>query len=352
MGANGNRKQTLRTNIIQPYETGFLADAGHKDYNAVMGQELDRVSTATKHMFQGLDDLRSEVDQRTKALDALHLSVNDQLNRVMMEIGGVKLQLGQGITIDSITDADGNVLSGVLQGMKTDINTANGNVMVALGEITNTNTKFVGEIKKVSDKIDATVQQINGIITTQINGLTTRIAKAETDISMNNQNISSVQSLTNTINSNGTSKYQAQWGVKSTINDLQGGVGFTNDGGSVNFVIDADNFRVGRKNVTQGSYPFEVLGDGTVRMRQAIVDQIRIKQGQINNLTVSNAMITDNLYSSNWVGTNGAQGWFLNRDGSLSISGNSGDGNNRAIFDSEGLKIIRGGQEIFRAGLL
>lgn len=160
MGANGNRRQTLRTNIVQPYESGFLTDTDHKDYNAVVGIELDKISTSTKHMFQGLDDVRKEVEDRTKALDALHLTVNDQFNRVMLEISGIKLQIGQGITVDNIYDSNGNSLAGTLEGIKTDVNTANANITNILGEITNTNFRFDGEITSIKTDLGVVQNQI------------------------------------------------------------------------------------------------------------------------------------------------------------------------------------------------
>lgn len=390
MGANGNRKQTLRTNIIQPYETGFLADQGHKDYNAVVGQELDKISTSTKHMFQGLDDLRTEVNARTKALDALHLTVNDQYNRVMLEIGGVKMQIGQGINIDGIVDADGNSLSGILQGIKTEVNTAKANIMVALGEISSAESRFDGEILKINTTLgetDASIQRITGTLYTANDGLVDKVAKAETDIvlgdqnvtnvlqakitqldqnttasmsqlrtdfttadnkvrqdlnqtittvdgrvtsvdqkfttslTQSNNNITSLQGLTSSMNSNGTTVYQAQWGVKSSVNGLQGGVGFTNSGGSVNFVIDADKLKIGRQNQIEGNYPFSVEG-GIVYARDLY----------IRNGNISGAIQSDGYNGSN-------TGWRIDKNGGFQITSNDAGGAGRSELTSRGLVV-------------
>ncbi|MFW3388420.1 UNVERIFIED_CONTAM: hypothetical protein RF648_20745, partial [Kocuria sp. CPCC 205274] len=209
----------------------------HKDYNAVVGIELDKVSTATKHMFQGLDDVRKEIKDRTKALDALHLTVNDTFNKVMLEISGVKMQIGQGITMDSITDADGNVLSGVLQGLKTQVNAANGNIMVALGEITNTNTKFDGEILKISQDINGVQSNVNvitGVLYTGSSGTGTptspapgtkfeQIAKHEVDITNQGASITQQTAAITRIDNTGGITYETQWGVKSSVGGLNRG---------------------------------------------------------------------------------------------------------------------------------
>lgn len=352
MGANGNRRQTLRTNIIQPYESGMLADAGHKDYNAVMGIELDKISTATKHMFQGLDDVRKEVSERTRALDALHLQVNDQFNRVMMEIGGVKLQIGQGITMDNIVDADGNSLSGVLQGLKTQVNTANGQVMVAIGEITNLTNRFDGEILQVKADLKANhslitseVQRVTGVITTTANGLTQQIAKAETDIKNNlGGQITQTQQLITNINKNGTTHYSATWGVKSNVAGVTAGFGLANNGtAGTSFVVNAKNFII--KTGTTGVSPFVVSGN-TVTMTQAIMDTLKVKSANITGtLTVASGNVTGDFKSADWDAK--GTGWYLGRgsaatagSGVLKIKSNSAG--SYITLDAKGLTVYNG----------
>lgn len=327
MGANGNRRQTLRNNIVQPYNSGFLADVDHKDHNAIMGQELDKISTATKHMFQGLDDVRKEVDARTHALDALHLTVNDQFNKVMMEISGVKLQIGQGITVDSITDADGNVLSGVLEGLKTQVNAANGNIMVALGEITNTNQKFDGEILNVNQSIhgvDGKVTQVTGLLygTDQSNPadgtVLKQIAEHSTALTSQQAQITTSAQAITTINQDGSQKYVSQWGVKTAVSGLTGGVGFYNDGTTTTFTVSADTFRVLPGGGNNASIPFYVDAHGA-----------HIKQALIDELTVNGAKVTGYIKSDGWDNP-ASSGWYLGVSGQNAnrflMRGHSGSG--------------------------
>lgn len=328
MGANGNRKQTLRTNIVQPYETGFLTNTDHKDYNAVVGTELDKVSTATKHMFQGLDDVRREVVDRTKALDALHLQVNDQFNRVSMEIADVKLQLGQGITMDNIVDADGNSLSGVLQGLKTEVNTANGQVMVAIGEITNLNTRFDGEILKVNTSLDALgkhvdteVQRITGVITTTKDGLTQQIAKVENDIKTTNTSLTQTQSTITTINRDGTQSFKNMWAVQSAINGITSSFGLyqtSKDPTKASFVVNAASFMVRSAAGKDGSSVFEVdAKTGVTRIKQAMIGHVTIDAAQVKNLTIDAGKVTGNFQSIDWPNS----GWQLTRGTGSGVNG-------------------------------
>lgn len=343
MGANGNRRQTLRTNIIQPYNSGLLTATDHKDYNAVMGMELDKISTATKHMFQGLDDVRTEVENRTKALDALHLQVNDQFNRVQMEIAGVKVQLGQGITMDSITDADGNVLSGVLQGLKTQINAANGQVMVAIGEISNLGSRFDGEILKVNSalntangKLDTEVQRLTGIITQTKNGLTEQIAKAETNITSAGNSITQTQQLIQTLDRNGKlNDATSYWGVRANIGLVKGSFGLYNSGGRTVFTVDANSFVV-RTNSgdPRGAAPFSVV-NGVTYMNQAIVDKMSINGAQIKNLVVTNANIQGILQSD---GYNAGAGWQLDKVKNK-LTFKSAASGSRVTLDDTGLTV-------------
>ncbi|MCS5737616.1 DUF1983 domain-containing protein, partial [Herbiconiux daphne] len=167
------------------------------------------------------------------------------------------------ITMDNIVDADGNSLSGVLQGLKTQVNTANGQVMVAIGEITNLTNRFDGEILQVKADLKANhslitseVQRITGVITTTANGLTQQIAKAETDIKNNlGGQITQTQQLITNINKNGTTHYSATWGVKSTVAGVTAGFGLANNGSNgTSFVVNAKTFII--KTGSTGVSPF------------------------------------------------------------------------------------------------
>lgn len=311
MGANGNRRQTLRTNIIQPYEAGLLAETDHKDYNAVVGIELDKISTATKHMFQGLDDVRKEVENRTKALDALHLTVNDQFNKVMLEISGVKLQLGQGISVDNVYDENGNPLSGTLEGIQTQINTANANITQALGEITSTNFKFDGEITSIKTDLGVVQQQVGFLY--------------------------------------GPEGAQALWTVHQTVQGVTASVGLVttipNNKDPINseFYVKADAFNVYTKDGS-GSYQTQpmlsvkssgVYISDNIYMNGAYITgtlqsanyvwNSSSKVGWLLDATTGNVNlggtveIVGTVYSANWDSSGGTQGWRIDKNGNASF---------------------------------
>lgn len=68
-------------------------------------------------------------------------------------------------------------------------------------------------------------------------------------------------------------KYFAQWGVKTRVGDLQGGVGFYNDGEQTSFLIDAQVFAVTGGNTK--ILPF-VIKDNKVVMATALIDHADI----------------------------------------------------------------------------
>lgn len=270
VSGNGNRQQTLRTNTTQPYEVGFLHEREHKDYNVSMYDELTKVSTATKHIFRGLDDVNKEVQERTKALDALGLKVSEDFKKVWFEFNGVKQQIGTGILLENIKDINGNDLSGILTGIQTDITGAKGAISQTLGEIDNMNQHFIGEILRI-DATDASQTQEIGLI-----------------------------------NTTGGTHFQAVWGVKQTVGDLTSGFGLINDGVKPVFTVTATKFQILDSN--NANYPLFVVTPTDITLNGVV----KINQAQIKDLNVTNANISGQIQSNNYA--TGATGWAINKD--------------------------------------
>ncbi len=70
--------------------------------------------------------------------------------------------------------------------------------------------------------------------------------------------------------------YETQWGVKSAIGDLQGGVGFHNDGETTSFIVDANMFAVTNGTGDESTILPFVIADGAVHMATAMIDTAAI----------------------------------------------------------------------------
>jgi len=86
--------------------------------------------------------------------------------------------------------------------------------------------------------------------------------------------------------------YATQWGVKSSIGGLQGGVGFYNDGVSTSFIVDAQTFAITNGTGDESSVLPFVVRDGIVVMKEAFMDI-----GVITTL-VSELIVVDKLVAT------------------------------------------------------
>lgn len=259
MGANGNRQQTLRSNTTQPYNVGFLNEQDSDKYNVAVYDELNKISVSTTHMFKALDDVNKEINERTKALDVLNLQVNKSLDKVWLEMGNIKVEIGKGITVNDIIMPDGSTLDGTLEGIQTSINTANGKITTIVGEVTATNVRIDGVITQINT-INGSVSQIIG----EINDINGTIQTIQGQVS----NAQATASEALTVGRDVSGKYDAQWGVKTNVNGLQGGVGFYNDGVKTSFTVNANLFQVTNGNETK---PMFYVQDGKTYMDSAYI---------------------------------------------------------------------------------
>jgi len=334
MGANGNRKQTLRSNSTQPYNVGFLNETDSEQYNVAVYDELTKISTSTNQMFQALDDVNKEIDARTKALQALNLQVNSAMDKVWLELGNVKVELGKGITVNDIIGPDGEKLDGILEGIQTTINATNGKITTIQGEVISANTRIDGVITQV-DTINGNVSQIIGEIT-DINGT---IQTIQGQVS----NAQSTASEALTVARDVDGKYTAQWEVKTSVDGLQGGVGFYNNGSTTNFTINANSLVFTNGSATAGT-PFQISGGVTQIKAASIIDgsitnakiaNAAITTAKIADASITNAKITGVIQSNNY---NGVVGWRIDSNGGSFFLGNQ-DGSGRVFLNGDGLSV-------------
>lgn len=333
MGANGNRKQTLRSNATQPYSVGFLNETDSDKYNVAVYDELTKISTSTNQMFQAIDDVNKEVQERTRALQALNLQTNAAMDKVWLELGNVKVELGKGISVSDIIGPDGEKLDGVLEGIQTTINATNGKITTIQGELVSANVRIDGVITQV-ETVNGTVSQIIGEIT-DINGTIQTIQGQ-----VSNAQATASQALT--VGQTVDGKYNAQWGVKTSVGGLQGGVGFYNNGSTTSFTVNANSI-IFTDGGSTASTPFQVSGGITYIKAASIIDgsitNAKIQDGQITNAKIQNGAITNAkisgaLQSDNW---NGVVGWYIGKDGGFQM-GNA-DGSGRVFLNGNGLTV-------------
>lgn len=276
---NGNRRQTLRTNTTQPYSVGFLHDKDHPDYNVSVYDELTKVETSTKHMFNALDSVQKEIKDRTAVLDALGLQMDKMHKRIFFEFNGVKQSIGN-FRVENIKDINGNTLDGILTGMQTEITGNHGSINQVIGEIDSVNQYFLGEITNINTKTAGITQQIG------------------------------------VINNTGGNYVQSLWGVKEHVGDITASVGLittksgVKDPAQSEFYVRADSFNIYNNNDKSSKPVFQVTGNkinlnGDVKINSANVDGL--------------------LSSSNYDETKWSQGvhagWAIYKDGRSRFGG-------------------------------
>ncbi len=91
--------------------------------------------------------------------------------------------------------------------------------------------------------------------------------------------------------------YEAQWGVKSSIAGLQGGVGFLNDGLTTSFIVDAQTFAVTNGTGDDSTVLPFVITDGSVHMATAMIDTAVIYTLIAQNITAETVVAAVELSS-------------------------------------------------------
>lgn len=289
MGAGGVTRQTGKNNTVMPYNVGFLNNVTDTDkYNVAVYDELQKVSTATTHMFEAIDDIHAEIDQRIAALNAMDLKYDELNNRITTEIetaiADILTQMGN---LDTSDIWDRSVdpavkLDSTMAGIKVEID----------GNTTN-------------------IQTVTGIVNQQGQ----EIGLIQQDITNINSSLSQYMKL---------SEYEATWGVNSNVNGKYAGVKLTNDGTNSKFQVTADKFIVG--DGTSGNTPF-VFEGGRAKMNYADIKNVnvttaqianaRIQWAQIDNVAVTNAQIQNLSASKVTAGTLSGSNWSADVGGNF-----------------------------------
>lgn len=318
MGAGGVTRQTGQKNTVMPYNVGFLNKAEDTEkYNVAVYDELQKISTSTTHMFEAIDNIHAEIDQRIKALDAMDLKYDELNNRITTEIetaiAKIEQQLGN-LSTEDIWDNSTNPpikLDGTIAGMKVTIT----------GNTTQIQT-VTGIVNEQGNEIGIIQQQI-----TNINGSLSQYMKL--------------------------SDYEATWGVNSNVNGKYAGVKLTNNGTNSAFQVTAQKFIVG--DGTSGNTPF-TFENGRAKMDYADIKNVNVTTAQIANAriqwaAIDNVSIVDaqiqslsagkinvgRLQGSNWYADiNG--GFVLGAAGARQLVMN---GNNISFYDPSGVLRIR-----------
>ncbi|MFQ2434095.1 phage tail tip protein [Aeromonas caviae] len=214
---------------------------------------------------------------------------------------------GQITTVDGKVNAEVTNRTAAVAAVNQSITTLDSKLS---GQITTANGKIDTEIADrktavtgVNNSLAALDTKLSGQITTEKNRITTEItdrkaaitteqnARASLETTLNtsiNGVKSSVTSLSSTV-SGIDGKYNAQWGVKTAVGSLTGGVGFFNDGAKTSFLIDADVFALISRSATGSvlrSSPFKVV-NGKAYLADAYIDSAVIGNLVAGKVTAS-----------------------------------------------------------------
>ncbi|MBO9492225.1 DUF1983 domain-containing protein [Endozoicomonas sp. G2_1] len=183
-------------------------------------------------------------------------------------------------TIDAKIDAYNLALTSPSGALATSIN----NIRVNFNSNSSTIQEFAEAVASADRTINSSIRTLNSTLSDTSSALQTfQQTQTEENRARSTEitNLSSVvgdyganlQTLTQTVATN-EGEYNAQWGIKTNVNDLRGGVGFYNDGTATSFLVDSQAFAVTGGN---GSpvFPF-VIKDGKTVIKEALIDTAAI----------------------------------------------------------------------------
>lgn len=132
------------------------------------------------------------------------------------------------------------------------------------------------------------------VLSQQMTTLTSELNGTKSQVTQNSQTIA-------TIDANGGTAYQAQWGVKASIGDIQAGIGLTvkKEAGKPDVsqcTVIAGQFSVGVASTAGAAtvYPFIVANHPTTGQPGVFIDTAYIKAAKIQDL-VAGEVIADNI---------------------------------------------------------
>ena len=114
----------------------------------------------------------------------------------------------------------------------------------------------------------AFINRVNEVITDDNAAVATQIASYEVSYGGNTYSLAEVTQISVSVNG----EYSAQWGIQSSTNNLQHGIGFYNDNGTTRFMVNANNFAVFNPADGEWKQAFAV-SNGEVFMSTALIGE-------------------------------------------------------------------------------
>lgn len=285
-----------------------------------------QITTTNAAVATEVSDRKAAQATADKALTALDTKLSGQITTTNSAITAevTERKATQATTDKAVTDLN-TKLTGQINTVDGKVNAEVTNRTAAVAavnqSITTLDSKLSGQITTAGGKIDTEIAdrktavtgvnnslaaldtKLSGQITTEKNRITTEItdrkaaitteqnARASLETTLNtsiNGVKSSVTSLSSTV-SGIDGKYNAQWGVKTAVGALTGGIGFFNDGAKTSLLIDADVLALISRSATGSvlrSSPFKVV-NGKAYLADAYIDSAVIGNLVAGKVTAS-----------------------------------------------------------------
>ena len=183
-----------------------------------------------------------------------------------------------------------------------------------VGRINTLEANFQGVDSTITSRLDSFELALAG----EAGAIATKIDTYQVEYDGNNVSLQQLASAS----ANAAGDYVAQWGVKTDVNGLQGGVGFYNDGATTSFLVDANRFAVTNGTGTADVVPF-IVEDGKVIINTAVIDTATIYTLIAANITAEKIAATLRIDTPEIHGG--------------SITGTTLNINDKAVIDSNGV---------------
>lgn len=250
----------------------------------------------SKDIFEGenMEWLRSELS----AMDALNRSLegngfgDSSLSKLLANSSSVSDLLAERALGDAI--AKYTQIESIQRQFSKNYARLSGGVHAAV----NADEAYVLRIKELEsrwendlgDFVNSKINAFETVFSSPQGGLAQAIKDFKVDY---NGSSASLQQLASAAASNERG-FRAQWGVKTSVDGLQGGVGFLNDGVETSFVVDAQTFAVTGGN--DKIAPF-IIKNGQTVMASAVIDDAAIYNLIAANITAEKIKIGVSLES-------------------------------------------------------
>lgn len=280
--------------------------------NAVIKLDSD-TKAAVESITQSINTQQSEIDSNTASITSQSetlVLVNSSISTITNRLDSQQSQIGnnsanitsQGQTIITI----GGVANGAadlsaqnsqqIQSISQTVSQLQSAVGTNTANITTNSQTIItvsGKADAAQNSADQNAQNIS-VISQQITTLTSDLNGTKSQVTQNSQTIA-------TIDSTGGAAYQAQWGVKASIGDIQAGIGLTvkrvtGQPDISQCTVIAGQFSVGVASTTGSAtvYPFIVANHPTTGIPGVFIDTAYIKAANVQDL-VAGEVVADNI---------------------------------------------------------